>query len=169
MTRDCLYASIEIDFIKDLFSYHKSTQNPRIVLPPPIEKRHGAFVLGIGATLIGSLLYGAFSTRELIKISGKIYGIRGDMTHIVEHLQGIEEKLKITELAIQRLNNSITAIATELTISNYETRLIETAHHVSDAMNQYAREVDGFVDGITDALARRLNEKIIPHSKLKRH
>ena len=50
------------------------------------------------------------------------------MTHIIEHLHGIDEKLKITDLANHRLNNSVMAIATELTISNYETRLIETAH-----------------------------------------
>ena len=47
------------------------------------------------------------STRELIKISGKINGIQEDMTHIVEHLQGTEETLKINDNAIQRLNNPI--------------------------------------------------------------
>ena len=65
----------------------------------------------------------------MIIISGKINGIQEDRTHIVEHHQGIDKKLKITDLAIQKLKNSVTAIATELTISNYETRLIETAHH----------------------------------------
>ena len=35
MTRDCLYASRKIDFIKDLFSYHESTQDPPVVIPPP--------------------------------------------------------------------------------------------------------------------------------------
>ena len=34
-------------------------------------------------------------------------------------------------------------------------------------MNRYAKEVDDFVDGITDALAGRLNEKIIPHGQIK--
>ena len=52
------------------------------------------------------------------------------MTHIVEHLQGIDEKLKVTDQSIQRLNNSVMTLANELTISNYETRLIETGNHV---------------------------------------
>ena len=34
-------------------------------------------------------------------------------------------------------------------------------------MNRFAREVDDFVDGITDALAGRLNEKIIPYKQIK--
>ena len=114
-----------------------------------------------------TLLFEGSSTRELIKISGKINGIQEYMTHIVEHLQGIDEKLKIANLAIQRSNNSVTAIATIMTISNYETRLIETAHHISDAMNWYASEVNDFVDGIADALDGRLNEKIIPQKQIK--
>ena len=89
------------------------------------------------------------------------------MTHIVEHLQGIDEKLKITGQAIQRLNNSVMTLANELTISNYETRLIETGHHVNDAMSRYAKEVEDFVDGVTEALAGRLNKKIFHMVKLR--
>lgn len=89
------------------------------------------------------------------------------MTHIIEHPQGIDKKLKITDLAIQRLNILVTFLATELIVSNYGTRLIENALHVSDAMNRYAKEVDDFVDGITDALAGILNEKIIPYGQIK--
>ena len=100
--------------------------------------------------MTGSLLYGGFSTKELIKISGKINGIQEDMTHIVEHLQGIDERLKITDQAIQRLNNSVMTLASELTISNYETRLIETGNHVNEAMNRYGKEVEDFVEGKTE-------------------
>ena len=60
MTRECLHASRKISFIKDLFSYHESIPEPPILVPAPIEKRQTAFILGVGATLIGSLLYGGF-------------------------------------------------------------------------------------------------------------
>ena len=47
----------KIESIKDLFSYTEITQNPSIVLHPHTEKRLRAFILGMGETLIGSLLY----------------------------------------------------------------------------------------------------------------
>ena len=72
MTRECLYASRKIAFIKDIFSYHESTQRASSCITPPIEKRQAVFILGMGTTLIGSLLYGSFSTKKLIKIYGKV-------------------------------------------------------------------------------------------------
>ena len=57
----------------------------------------------MGAILIGSFSCDGFLTRELIKISGKINGIQENITHIVKHLQGIDKRFEITDLAIQRL------------------------------------------------------------------
>ena len=59
----------------------------------------------MGAALIGSFICRGVSKRELIKISGNINGIQEDMTHIVEHLQDLYERLKTIDLAIQILNN----------------------------------------------------------------
>ena len=58
MMSDCLLSRTKDAFVRDLFSYHQSSQDQPIVLTPdePRERRQAAFLRRIGATLIGSLL-----------------------------------------------------------------------------------------------------------------
>lgn len=83
--------------------------------------------MGVGATLIGSLLNGSFSTNQLVKSSGNSNGIKDDLLHITEQGQGLDERVEYMHLAIERLNSSFEALVANLTISSYERKLVDTA------------------------------------------